>query len=328
MKYLSTIAGLGTLVHVGANVAYPGAWTAHQPDGDSVGVEQVLLGTPSHHFAVAETLNGFYTTIKDPNDGFIKYAEIDSPTGELVPSEYIVGRDDPLVHELPQGVTEAPSVVEAKCENNDYCRWHKYNHGIGSTVSGTYKNLVIPFKFADHSDRDMNLDAIDNDLFNDDHLSVKDYFETQSYNKITIVNDFAPETTISQTESYCADGVSGISSTLHECLKEALEGKSLDGYEIVTFVHSGYGAEYGSQDEYDTYFDDRIWSHSWELKDTDYSVRYALTSAFFGLANSRINRVGAPVHEIAQAMGAPTQYGNYPGYGLGYVSTGIRYRLT
>ena len=155
MKYLSTIAGLGALVHVGANVAYPAAWTAHQPDGYSLGVEQVLLGTPSHHFAVAESLNGFYTTIKDSNDGFIKYAQIDTSTGELVPSDYIVGRDDPLVHDLPLGVTEAPNVVEAKCESNDYCRWHKYNNGIGSSVSGVFKNLVIPFKFADHSDRDI-----------------------------------------------------------------------------------------------------------------------------------------------------------------------------
>lgn len=39
------------------------------------------------------------------------------------------------------------------------------------------------------------------------------------------------------------------------------------------------------------------------------------------MANARINRVGAAVHEIAQAMGAPTQYGEYPGYGLGYYST-------
>jgi M6 family metalloprotease-like protein len=176
----------------------------------------------------------------------------------------------------------------------------------------------VPFKFADHSDRDLNVAALDSDLFNDDHLSVKDYFETQSYDKITMVNDLAPETTISQTESYCADGESGLSTKVHECLKEALQGKDLAGYDIVTFVHSGYGAEYGNQDEYDTYFDDRLWSHSWELTGDGPSVRYALTSAFFGMANARINRVGAAVHEIAQAMGAPTQYGEYPGYGLGY----------
>lgn len=319
MKYLATVVALAVSPLASAIIAYPSTWTAHQPDGDSVGAEQVLIGTPSYHFAVAESINGFYTTIKDPVDGYIKYAEVDPTTGEFVPSQYVVGKDDPLVNELPQRVTEAPSVIEAKCERSDYCRWHKNNNGaIGTTPLGLYKNLVIPFKFADHSERELNVAALDSDLFNDDHLSVKHYFETQSYNKITMENDFAPETIISQTESYCSDGVSGLSSTIHECLAEALEGKDLTGYNIVTFVHSGYGAEYGNQDEYDTYFDDRIWSHSWELTGDGYSVRYALTSAFFGMANKRINRVGAAAHEIAVAMGAPTQYGEYPGYGLGY----------
>lgn len=319
MKYLFTTIVLSACPLADANVAYPSDWTAHQPDHNSVGVKQVLVGTPSYHFAVAESIDGFYTTIKDPEDGFIKYAAIDPISGEFVPSQYILGRDDPVLNDLPERVTEAPDVVEAKCANSAYCSWHKNHNGvIGSTPSGVYKNLIVPFKFADHSERDLNVAALDSDLFNDDHLSVKDYFEAQSYNKITMTNDFAPETTISKTESYCADGASGLTEQVHECLKEALEGKDLGGYDIVTFVHSGYGAEYGSQDEYDTYFDDRIWSHSWELSDTDYSVRYALTSAFYGRANRRINRVGAAVHEIAQAMGAPTQYGEYPGYGLGY----------
>jgi len=315
MKYLSTVVGLVVSPLAGAIVPYPSDWTAHQPDQDSVGVKQVLVGTPSYHFAVAESIDGFYTTIKDQADGFIKYAKIDPSTGEFIPSEFIVGRDDPLVNDLPERVTEEPHVIEAKCAKSAYCSWHKNNRGvIGSTPSGVYKNLVVPFKFADHSERDLNVDTLDNDLFNDDHISVKDYFETQSYGKITMVNDFAPETIISQTESYCADNASGLSEKVHECLKEALDGKDLADYDIVTFVHSGYGAEYGNQDEYDTYFDDRLWSHSWQLE----GVRYALTSAFFGMANGRVNRVGAAVHEIAQAMGAPTQYGEYPGYGLGY----------
>ena len=144
--------------------------------------------------------------------------------------------------------------------------WHKNNNGvIRSIPSATFKNLVVPFKFADHTDRQVNVTALDYDLFNDDHLSVKDYFETQSFNKITMINGFASETVISQTESCCANGASGLTERVHECLKEALDGKDLGGYDIVTFVHSGYGAEYGDQDEYETYYDDRIWSHSWEL---------------------------------------------------------------
>lgn len=105
---------------------------------------------------------------------------------------------------------------------------------------------------------------------------------------------------------------------VHECLAEALAEKQTGGYDTITFVHSGYGAEYGNQDQYDTYFDDRLWGHSWAIDAAEYSGRYSLVSAFFGTENGKVQRVGAPVHEIAQAMGAPTQYGDYPGYGLGY----------
>ena len=318
MKGLSAVIGMAVTPLISAAVAYPGDWTAHQPDQDSLGVKQMMIGTASYFYTVAETFTGFYTTIKDQSGGFIKYAEIDKSTGELVPSRFIVGRDDPVANNVPERVLEEPDVIEKKCLKSPYCSWKREHDGVsGSAPSGKYKNLVVPFKFSDHSGRDLNVDALD-ELFNGKKLSVKDYFETQSYNKITMINEFAPETVISRTESYCADNASGLSTVVHECLAEALAGKNTDGYDTITFVHSGYGAEYGNQDEYDTYFDDRLWSHSWDIDATEYSGRYALISAYFGMENSRVNRVGAAVHEIGQAMGAPTQYGEYPGHGLGY----------
>jgi hypothetical protein len=111
---------------------------------------------------------------------------------------------------------------------------------------------------------------------------------------------------------------------MHECLKlaltKSLDGKDTTGYDTVAFVHSGYGAEYGGQDEHGTYYTDRIWSHAWEIDAPEYSGRYALFSAFYSIDNGHVNRVGVAVHEIAQAMGAPTLYGlpGNGGYGLGY----------
>ena len=321
MRILTAVIGLSFAPLASAMIAYPSDWTAHQPDQDSLGLKQVMIGTPSYHFTVAESIDGFYTTIKDHSDDFIKFAEIDPATGELVPSRFIVGRDDPVQNNIPERVVEDANAIEQKCLRNPYCSWKRDQDSRrhpAKTLSGDYKNLVVPFKFADHSERDLNIEALKNDLFGDDHVSVKDFFETQSYNKLTMINDFAEETIINKSESYCADNTSGLSLVIHECLAEALKDKSTVGYDTVTFVHSGYGAEYGNQDEYDTYFDDRIWSHSWKLDTNEYSGRYALISAYFGMANGRVNRVGAAVHEIAQAMGAPTQYGEYPGYGLGY----------
>lgn len=87
--------------------------------------------------------------------------------------------------------------------------------------------------------------------------------------------------------------------------------------DALTFVHSGYGAEFGGDDEDFTFYTDRIWSHSWEMPHVG-NTPYALFSAFHGAFNEHIARVGIASHEIAQMLGAPTTYGDFPGYGLGY----------
>jgi len=113
-------------------------------------------------------------------------------------------------------------------------------------------------------------------------------------------------------------------------LEQALAIIQLDEYDqdgdgkidSLTFVHSGYGAEYGDQDEFSAHYLNRIWSHSWKLDlpegHAHADTPYALHSAFHGIANAHVARVGIPVHEIAQMLGFPTTYGNYPGYGMGY----------
>ena len=59
------------------------------------------------------------------------------------------------------------------------------------------------------------------------------------------------------TEAYCANGQSGLDSYLHACLRNALDKVDVftdfdefdtnnDGWiDAITFLHSGYGAEWG-----------------------------------------------------------------------------------
>lgn len=137
-----------------------------------------------------------------------------------------------------------------------------------------------------------------------------------------------PWVTISYTEQECAHGQSGLSPILHICLEAALQqavellgdsGNVLKASTTtLTFVHSGYAAEFGGNDLYGTWYEDRIWSHAWELDTELYSGRYAIISDKYDRKNNNINRVGVAVHELAQVLGAPTLYQAFPGYGLGY----------
>jgi M6 family metalloprotease-like protein len=321
MKFFATILALPGLAL--AIPAYPGAWTAEQPDKMSTGATQILVGTASYHFSVMETYNGTYTTIKDHKDDFIKVAVLNKE-GRLTPSEHILGKVDEK--ELPglgieMEITEDSNVVAAACNERAYCKWHAQHNGASHSKppSGNKKNLLIPVIFKNHKGMDLMLDGLEDDMFNDDDISVKDYFSKQSYGKLILTTTFADPVDLSKTETECTGNESGLTTDLHVCLTEALQAikakHDIKTYDTISFMHSGRGAEFGNQDIDGAYYDDRVWSHAWEIEGVG---RYAIFSAFYGVVNDHGPRLGTLVHEIAQALGIPTMYGDFPGYGLGY----------
>jgi M6 family metalloprotease-like protein len=310
---------------VGAIPANSKTFSPPQPNGHPTACQLQLIGNPGYHYVICQaTPEGYYSTAVNQEDGFIYYGELQN--GILVPGTFQVGGDGTAEdNNILKGQIELPAEADQQCMNNDYCAWKIENNGISGTSppDDDYSNLVIPFKFADHSDRTIDVYNIENDIFNDDHISVKDYFETMSGGTMSWSNQFAEVVTISKTESYCADNVSGTSEKIKECLAEALELVAAQGifvtdYDGVSFIHSGYGAENGDKDDYHTYVDDRIWSHSWEIESDEYSGRYALMSAYYGAHGGRYMHAGTAIHEIGQMLGAPTLYGPEPGNGLGY----------
>lgn len=302
--------------------ASPKAFSPAQANGHPTACVMQVIGNPGYHYVICQAApEGFYSTALNQEDGLIYYGVLKN--GELVPGEYVVGEVNPdELDGIDLYQIESASMAHKKCLENDYCRWKIDNNGLshGSPPDSLYDNLVIPFYFADHGDRVMNLKDLEEDVFNDDHISVKDFFESQSGGKIQWQNVFAKPVTISKTEMECADNVSGTSNMIKECLAEALslvDDQFPSDFDGVTFLHSGYGAEYGGRDEYLTYLDDRIWSHSWDIATEAYTGRYALLSAFYSADNRRYQHAGVAIHEIAQMLGAPTQYGPEPGNGLG-----------
>jgi len=299
-----------------------------QPNGHPTGCLFQLIGNPGYHYVICEDQPvGWYTTAVNQEDGHIYYAEIGSD-GRLVPGPVeIAGGIDPDAEGIEHYQVESVDVIEAKCKENEYCKWKIDNDGMSgqNPPADDYDNLVIPFFFSDHTERKIKWDALLKDVFNDDHSSVKHYFESQSFGKLAWNNLMVSPVILPFTEAYCADNVSGTSGKMHECLVKALElvvdqgTQTPSDYDGITFIHSGYGAENGNRDKYQTYLDDRIWSHSWALEDDTeiYSGRYALVSAYYGHHNEKYLNPGTAIHEIAQMLGAPTQYGPEPGNGLG-----------
>jgi M6 family metalloprotease-like protein len=320
-----------------ANVAYPGIWTGRQPNGQTTGTEQLLIGVPEYHYAVVETDQSFYPTTRS-HDGYLQFAAL-GQDGRYIPTNVAVGSMDPDKTPLQDALQEHRHVIHAQCWEQDYCKWKQQRRQeqqkpiISPTVtSGTIMNLVIPFQFSNHKDSraPMPIQDLSDQLFNGNHLSVKDYFLQQSYGQLTVESEILQTyLSIEYTEQQCADHQSGLSVAMHTCLLAVLDeaakaipnfAQTMAAAQAVTFVHSGYAAEFGANDHDGTWYEDRIWSHAWELKTNQGGqlLKYALISDKYDRKNEHLNRVGVAVHELAQVLGAPTMYGEFPGYGLGY----------
>ena len=130
-------------------------------------------------------------------------------------------------------------------------------------LQGTLKNLVVMFRFSDHTGRTMpsvsDIDTLMNSQVNDPDItptgSVRDVFLENSGGALVLDSTVAAWVTISRTEIECAGGESG-GTFFHTCLKEALDlvdpmvnfnnfdDDNNNWIDAITFLHSGYGAEW------------------------------------------------------------------------------------
>ncbi len=84
--------------------------------------------------------------------------------------------------------------------------------------------------------------------------------------------------------------------------------------DAVTFIHSGYGAEFGGIDAYGTHWMNRIWAHQWRLwtgKWTQGGIsvdKYITSSALWEVYGSVIAHIGVISHEIGHFLGLPDLY--------------------
>ena len=218
--------------------------------------------------------------------------------------------------------------------------FQSHNHARSRTLASSTSrmhNLVIPIRFADHSDRELptpsELDVVFNSVDGDADRqilaptgSVRDVFHFNSYHRFDVISTVLPWTNLTYTELDASSGSYGMSASLLDALYEALSLISIssldmtqfdsdgDGIiDMITFLHSGYMAEWGGADCYGREEPFRLWSHKWtvppDLQRDDQNLlplkmdSYIIASALWGKCGSTIARIGLLSHELCHFLG-------------------------
>jgi len=332
--------------HAFAVPAAPFPFNVDQPDGTVISLQ--VKG--DEHFNWMEDTDG-YTVVRS-SKGWYEYAEI-GPSGHLNPNGLIVGRDNPRAAGLQQRILPSAAIraQSAKTVSSS-------GSGSGSSApqgvppQGTIKNLVVMFRFSNHTGRTLPTKSDMEVLFNatSPHPtlaptgSVRAVYLENSYGQMTLDSDVNPGMTgwitVANTEAYYANGQSG-DSTLWLALRDALtqldavvdfrdyDADNNGRIDSIAFIHSGYGAEWGGTDAYGATQANRIWSHRWAIQpqwnsnDGVSVYDYHISPGVWGTSGSAIGRIGVIAHETGHFFGLPDLYDTDTTAGEGIGSWGL-----
>ena len=250
------------------------------------------------------------------------------------------------------------SYMDETAYYTDMSEEQKQHRRLLRKPSGTFYNLVLLLRFSNHADRQLPSRKDISRLYNYDDSppfaeyrdnivptgSVRQFYESNSYNNFTIRTAVSDWIALGKPESYYSSSNNGFTK-FREAIVEALnkidhaaggfnfslfdynKDGSLDGFGV---LHSGYGAEYGGKDCEGVDAEDRIWSHkggltsAWKsslASDRSKIVtvqQYYASSSLSGVCGSNIVRIGVIVHEIGHYIGLPDLYDEtFHGAGLG-----------
>jgi len=151
---------------------------------------------------------------------------------------------------------------------------------------GSLPNLVIPIRFSNHASRNLptrdDLDILMN--HRGPHPlaptgSVWNMFDQSSYSQLSVDSVVVDWVTVPNNETYYANGNSGLTTLTHTLIRDALDAVDASGgitfkdfdlddddlIDAITFLHSGYAAEFGGSACDGTQRADRMWSHKWAI---------------------------------------------------------------
>jgi M6 family metalloprotease-like protein len=214
-------------------------------------------------------------------------------------------------------------------------------------LPASLENLTILIRFDDHGPGGQNrtlptstdMQLIMNATGGDPTLaptgSVRDYYLENSYGGLTLDSTVTVWVDVPGTESYYANGNSGLTTMTWELIEDALDlvdpsvnfsdfDQNSDGMiDSITFIHSGYGAEWIATDAYGTSYTDRMWSHRWSIPPWTSAEGvtvsdYHISPGLWDVSGSDPGRIGVICHETGHFLGLPDLYDtDGGGQGLG-----------
>ncbi|MFP6582803.1 MAG: M6 family metalloprotease domain-containing protein [Candidatus Hydrogenedentota bacterium] len=306
-----------------------------QPDGTPI--ELHLKGNDKFHWY--EDVNG-YTVVEEAGAYF--YATLDSK-GDLSPTALQVGKSDPanagITPRILPSATRIAEVTDARQPLFDPAAAPPQ----AITPSGTIKNIVILLRFSDQLGRTLptngNFDTLFNAVGGDPTYaptgSVADAYFENSYGTFTLDSTVYGWVDVPNTQAYYANGQSGLSSKIWELIQDGLNAadalidfsqfdSDTDTFvDSITFVHSGYAAEFGGTDADGAPSSDRIWSHRWSIPTWTSAEgvkvsAYHINPGLWSTSGTDIGRIGVICHETGHFFGLPDLYDtSAPGEGIG-----------
>jgi len=293
-----------------------------QPDGRVIQV--YLKGDEFLHWH-EDTLG--YTILRLSKTDSWFYA-VKDPLGALVSSGALVGRDDPLLLNVPKHLLQNGVLTQSMAR-----RQAQIGTRVGKMAPhiGTMKNLVVLAEFSDlpHVRTKVEYEALFNTIgYSVDGAvgSVKDYYKEVSYNALTVDSVVADWVTLSHGYVY-------YDTRPGEMVQEALAKLEARGFDFSTLdsdsdgwvdgftvIHSGGGEEYAGNDP------NYIHSHYGAMPSTvtydgKSMLEYHTEPERRGWDNSPlswgITRIGVICHENGHFIGLPDLYDD------GYDSEGV-----
>lgn len=341
-----------------SNTASPYPVSVKQPDGSTITL--FLRGTARFHWYehLPETNNpsrleferpdarrlgqmpGF-TVIRDENGQYV-YATKDT-NGDWAPTPAVVGKQLP-----PDGIPKRLLPDAARIQNRMKSVMPKVGTRRRIQPVGDLHHLVVLLRFKDHHDRALPVPASYDDLFKHQPANppavpsgtVAQYFAENSYGKLRLTSTVSDWIVLPKTEKEYAAGNCGLGSGMQAAIKDALDilnsspfefanfdrdgtGRGDGHIDAVTFIHSGYGAEWGGVDASGVDFKDRIWSHQgsidpWTSTDGVTVSDYIIATGLWDISGTDTGHVGVFCHELGHLFGLPGLYDvSGQGYGAG-----------